>query len=317
MRKPHLVLVLSLFVLPACAQTGPEIANAGYAWPASIPVTPGQIITLFVKGLNASPRNASALPLPTNLNGVSVSVKEQYSNYPRLLPIFEIRKGLCGGGLPVQCGITGITVQIPTEPYCVPQFNGCQGPFFLTLSVTENGVTGDQFTFLLGGGNLHVVNTCDTISTIPSETGFCEPVITHANGARANWNHAAVPGEELVIYAVGLGVFGGTVKSGEPAPNPAPPAILDAFRMNFEFRVGAQPSAPLNMDQAPKPLYVGLVPGFVGLYQINFQLPDQFPSTTPACGTAGIVPVPGWVTVSVAGSGLDGGQIAICQPRLQ
>ncbi len=81
-------------------------------------------------------------------------------------------------------------------------------------------------------------------------------------------SHPARPGDYLVIYAIGLGPTSPPVASGEAAPldplawtNPKP----DVYFGGGLIRVKAIP------------LYAGLTPKFVGLYQINVQIPPNAP----------------------------------------
>jgi len=84
------------------------------------------------------------------------------------------------------------------------------------------------------------------------------------------------------MYAFGLGRTSPLVTSGAATPNPPPQLPLDEFSLNFDSTPNAPPSFPgpsLRENAAvPAPVYVGLVPGFVGLYQANFVVP-------PAPGT--------------------------------
>ncbi len=89
-----------------------------------------------------------------------------------------------------------------------------------------------------------------------------EPVIVAGlGGARAS--------DTLVAFAVGLGPVSPAVASGQASPTSAATLI-----------------SPLKLTIAGRPaevLFAGLAPGFVGLYQINFKMPDGLPpaSTVP------------------------------------
>lgn len=87
-----------------------------------------------------------------------------------------------------------------------------------------------------------------------------------ANGASALAAPAtpARAGDVLVAYATGLGVVTPNVQPGQPAP--ASP--LARTTEPVEVTVGDQPATVQ---------FAGLSPGFAGLYQINFIVPEQAP----------------------------------------
>jgi uncharacterized protein (TIGR03437 family) len=82
-----------------------------------------------------------------------------------------------------------------------------------------------------------------------------------ADSSYVDANHPAKPGEVLVIYLSGMGPTNPAVKSGDAAPASEPLA-----------RVTNQPTVTLNGENATVQ-FAGLSPGFVGLYQVNFQVP--------------------------------------------
>ena len=73
----------------------------------------------------------------------------------------------------------------------------------------------------------------------------------------------AKPGEVLVMYLSGMGPTNPAVKSGDAAPNVEPLA-----------RVTLTPTVMVN-GQMAKLEFAGLTPGFVGLYQVNFDVPTN------------------------------------------
>lgn len=71
----------------------------------------------------------------------------------------------------------------------------------------------------------------------------------------------AKQGEVVMIYLSGMGATNPEVKSGHPAPSSPPYAV-----------VTTEPTVTLD-GQAASVQFAGLTPGFVGLYQVNFQVP--------------------------------------------
>jgi uncharacterized protein (TIGR03437 family) len=90
-----------------------------------------------------------------------------------------------------------------------------------------------------------------------------------------------VPGEVLILYASGLGAVTPPVASGAPAPGKP----LSVTQLTPAVTVGGVAAAVR---------FSGLVPGYVGLYQINFQLA----SNTPA-GNDDLIVISGYPTSNV------------------
>lgn len=84
-----------------------------------------------------------------------------------------------------------------------------------------------------------------------------------ADSSYVDANHPAKPGEVLVIYLSGMGATNPSVKSGDPAPGSEPLA-----------RVTVAPTVSLD-GQSATVQFAGLAPSFVGLYQVNFQVPSN------------------------------------------
>lgn len=95
-----------------------------------------------------------------------------------------------------------------------------------------------------------------------------QPIVLHADYSLVSTASPASPGEVIVIYCAGLGVTDPWVDAGVAAPT-APTAV--------------QPSVKIGGASAPV-LFSGLAAGFVGLYQVNTQVPDNVPS-----GTANVI----------------------------
>ncbi|MGB6942036.1 MAG: putative Ig domain-containing protein [Bryobacteraceae bacterium] len=112
------------------------------------------------------------------------------------------------------------------------------------------------------------------LNIVPSSPGVLSaddgPAPTVQNGAHIIAQHAdfslvsssspAKPGEYLVMYLVGLGDTNPSVASGAPAPT----SPLASVTVTPTVTVGGTTATVA---------FAGLTPGFVGLYQINFQVP--------------------------------------------
>ena len=127
------------------------------------------------------------------------------------------------------------------------------------------------------------------IFTLPDGSG----AIQHASDySLVTASNPATPGETIIIYATGLGSVDGTVADGTPAPGPLQ---VQQSCIPASVRFGGTPpnfyGPPANI------LYEGLAPGYVGLYQVNVQVPPSTPAgatnlfiSTPWCWWNGSPP---------------------------
>jgi hypothetical protein len=133
-------------------------------------------MTLFVTGLKtvlSQPVNATTLPLPTTLAGISVTLNHQGESQPTPVPLLSIQQvSVCdSGGVPqsafgstADCPVTAITVQIPFEltgPSIGPPPSVPIPPSTPALVVSENGNVSKAFTVYPVPDNLHVIGLCD------------------------------------------------------------------------------------------------------------------------------------------------------------
>ena len=218
--------------------------------------------------------------------------------------------------------ITAITIQIPyglSTFFCLPD-NAC--PAYLVATeffVTENGVAGTLSALNPQPDQVHILTVCDTV--LPGGLGYstvgglpCQPVVTHTNGTLVSNIAPATVGEELVAYAVGLGATNPAVPSGQPAAQPAP--TVESFTLDFNFHPNALAAKPTaGGTTPPTPLFTGLTPGYPGLYQINFIVPQLQPGARP-CASRAAPATGGFVntnlTVSVGGyTSFDGAAICV------
>lgn len=293
MREFRITIVALIVALPL-AHAQNQIVTAGYDIPVLTAVARGQVLTLFVRGLKAPDAAATSIPLPTTLAGVSVRVKSNIRGYPDRLPIFSIRSfDFCEGRPGVVCQLTHVTVQIPTEPTCVPTGQGVPNECTfdirpgIILTVEENGIPGQDFPVIVVFSKPQILNACQTI--FGRIGGSCLRFVTHTDGTRVSGTNPAHPGETVVIYAVGLGPTIPAVKTGEAAPAQARAAAVLRPLLTISHRLVVPPASPAPpviwspMERWIEPAFVGLVPGYVGLYQINVTLPDRLPERVHWC----------------------------------
>ena len=306
---PTFIFAISTSALSAFGQ-GPTLTGLGYADPARIQVAPGQVTTLFMTGLNldkANPQRATALPLPTSLAGISVTLNQSKESY--LAPLLVVQQlALCSAGAAGTsaaasgCLLGAITLQIPWELSTAPTANA---PALAEVMVSQNGIPSEALTVSVASDNLHVVTSCDLFPSShtiqepqPITSPACGALVTHANGDLVTADDPAQPGEEIVIWAFGLGPTTPTPRTGGASPTPAA-ASSSLLYLRFDFRLNAGPSRPyvnpliVAPVPTPVPIFAGLTPGQIGLYQINVRIP----STVPTMAKCGAICGPGKCTM--------------------
>lgn len=274
-----------------------SIVSAGYEAPAAITVAPGQVITFLVAGIGSSltgPVRASTPVLPTSLAGISVTLR-QGADTP--VPLFEVRplSSCSTAGVANPCvPLTEVTAQMPFE-ISLPCL-ACTNTLAINTQVvvSENGTSGIPVSVRAVPDDIHILTACDILisgGATPSSSGLpCAPMVTHADGSLVSASNPAKGGETLVAYAFGLGQTDPIALTGTPAL--APLKTVGQFILDFNLHPNALPSktGPITPPPfaasifQPTPIFSGLVRGFVGLYQINFAIP-QIPEGTPTCGT--------------------------------
>ena len=221
------------------------------------------------------------------------------------------------------CGrVTAITLQVPFElKLSSGNPSGVRLQNVAHLVVSEDGAAAAAVELQPLPSHIHVLRNGDTITSAGragSELSLGDPIVVHADGKLVSQLNPAKPGEMLVMYAVGLGGADPPVRSGEATPTPAPRAFL---LMDFDFRPNASPSGPFEGPVEPfstsaggrtstTPAFAGLTPGFVGLYQVNFVVPQPTIRCFPDVTGTGLVVFN--VTVSIGGPGsFDGAQLCV------
>ncbi len=284
--------LLALVLLGSAAPAQVTLLGAGYSNPTAVALAPGQVTTLFVSGLSLrfpAPVVAPSTPLPTTLGGISVRFRQGSSTY--FFAIFSIQQTYtCISGTTNECYSTGITVQVPFEV----NYTTMNAP---TLVISVNGVDSQSLPVALVPTNTHILTSCDSIFATASV--ICLPEVTHANGGLASVYSKGIitiqasAGETIVVYATGLGITNTAVATGTVTPTPAPQVQFGLAQIGFLVSPNVGATYPWlkncpSLSCPPIPALPGqpaasawLVPGEVGLYQINITLPTYTATDLP------------------------------------
>ena len=189
-------------------------------------VVPGEIATIFGSNLTSAAgiNLSSSLPLPTELENVSVTVNGTPA------PIFAVDN---------VNGQQQINFQVPWATQSIAKIQvtnrGAASPLVLTpVQVSQPAI----FNYSAGGNVFGA--------------------ILHSNFKLANTADPATAGETVLIYCTGLGFV--------VAPLPANGvAATGQHTMNTPTVTIGGANAPVSFS--------GLAPGYVGLYQVNAQVP--------------------------------------------
>jgi len=268
---------------PALALVGDSLGNYSATW-APGAVTPELVVTL----------NAAAGTLQPATAALYGGIAQNQTPPPTLSPGGTLNNlnPLVGGALapgtiaqvygsglaaaPVSTGI----LPLPTLfDKTFAQVGAYQAPLYflssgqLNVQLPNQLTASQQIPILLSVNNaltlpitLDIVPTAPGVlsdfkgPTPPSTQNGAHIIAQHANFSLVSSSSPANPGEYLVMYLVGLGATVPSVASGVPAPS----LTLAKVTNPVTVTVDSLPSTVL---------FAGLTPGFVGLYQVNFQVP--------------------------------------------
>ena len=289
MRAQVVTAYISLLALSAGGAIAQPVAiGIGYDRPSRV-LAPGQVVTVFVEGLDlpeGTDVHAEDLPLPVKLAGISATLVQRVRDgepFEHAVPLFRVvTYPDCSRADLVQPCVrrAAITLQVPFEASAI----GPRAfPLFSDLVSSQDGVRGPAVSVRMTASSVHFLDRCDASNPAydPESAMSCGSILTAVDGSPiGNAFRPARPGEIIVAWAFGLGFTEPPVPSGEASPNPPAVAInLGSGVYRFEF-----PSVGTVATVEVIPAFVGLAPGFVGLYQINIPAP-RTPDGVPPCGS--------------------------------
>ena len=168
-------------------------------------------------------------------------------------------QGLASGtgqatGLPLPATLAGATVTLNGTPLALNFAS--PGQINAALPLDAVGPATLRVTTSAGFAETQITIADTAPAIFPS-------AITHVNGTLVSATAPSAPGETLIIYMTGLGQVDGKLDAGQPAPS----APL--------LRVLAPVDVQIGNSTDVTPDFVGLTPGFFGLYQVNIKVPQN------------------------------------------
>jgi len=166
--------------------------------------------------------------------------------------------------LPLPKTLAGASLQVGA--YDVPLFYSSGGQINAQLPF-ELPTNSRPQLIVKGAGFVTVPETITVAAARPgifttTQDGKGQGVIMDVANRLVDSANPAKAGDVVVVYCTGLGATTPAVRSGEAAPGP--PSPLAKVVMPVTVTIGGQPAVVQ---------YAGLTPNFVGLYQVNVQIP--------------------------------------------
>lgn len=206
-------------------------------------LSPGAVVSIYGSNLANALRTGSGPTLPTVLDGVSVTFNGIAA------PLYFVAPGQINAQIPYEVSGSNAEVRVRNEA-------GESEPRTLNLTLVSPAIYTSAQN---GSGQAIVVNAYSASLAAPSG------VTPDSRPARA--------GDALTIYANGLGAVSPSISSGiNSCGGPCNP---DGSNLTLR-RVNTMPSIIIGGTRIPanNVLFAGLSPDFVGLYQINFIVPE-------------------------------------------
>jgi len=241
MRTVTIILAMVVTAGSAPAQIGNIVVTSAASFEKGMPWA-GSIASVFctgLKGINGIVA-ADRYPLPLELAGVRVTIGGVRA------PLFAVAQ--LGGD-------QEINLQVPWEAW-----------YATDVTVEQSGEQAKVLApYVLHPGEFF---------RLPDGSG----ALQHADYTLVSAGNPARAGEVVLGYLTGLAIDRTIPPAATGQPAPAnPPAVVDqslppvaygASRPRFQIWVGDPPN-----QRVVDPLFLGLAPGLVGVYQVNFVVP--------------------------------------------
>jgi len=210
---------------------------------------------------------------PTISNGGTVSLGSYTTDLPAggIVSIFGRSFGntAVAQTAPLPTVLDGVCVTLNNSP--LPLFSTSSGQLNVQIPFER---TAGSFPLVIRDANRKLASTAQTVRIVraaPSvlvDEATKQAAIYDDKGKPVNKDNPTTRDRRLVIYALGLGpTQGARVAAGALSPSAVPAETVDTVKVFFGDKRYSQ--AEMIVEWA------GLVPGFVGLYQINIYVPGD------------------------------------------
>jgi uncharacterized protein (TIGR03437 family) len=236
--------------------------------------------TLTVAGQTFTVTQAAGAsgPQPAINAGGVVNAADYTANFAPGIIFSTFGKNLASGtraatSVPLPASLDGVSVEVidgsrtlvaPLFFVSAEQINA-QLPFDISgTSVqmrvrTAQGVSNAQTIDILARAPRLFTKTLD---------GHGEAIVVHADYTLVTADNPAAPLEMLVLYLTGLGAVSPSIAAGQAGGDGTAGRPLNLVKDEVQVEVNGNPAVVY---------FAGLAPYFVGLYQINFQVPEDTP----------------------------------------
>jgi uncharacterized protein (TIGR03437 family) len=278
------------------------VANTGGSWLTAATVNGGISVTANPAGLAPNTYNGDVTISNNGVNGnvvLPVTLTIDAQGPPLAAAGGAVNNGTFAAGDPLAQGdIAAVfggqfTFDAPTAASSLPLqttldgvqvlVNGNPAPVYYTspgqinFEIPINAATGDGTIQVVRNGTMGNLIYVNINAQVPRFIlyGGGYGIITKADGATLTGTPQTGPvkvGDTIVIYAIGLGPTSPPVASGTASP--ASP--LAKVPGNTQVCFGVE--TPFSPPPCTTPLFAGLAPGFVGLYQVNVTIPSSVKS---------------------------------------
>lgn len=211
-------------------------------------------------------RNLLIFQINSGLGDPDVTVREDIDSLGSGIQVFARQLGVQGNQIRFRYSVSdGSGVQI-TTPQDGGFLEGGSTDPAVKLSARVSGREGNNISFSASSSDANAIQT-----TVRKTTLCCG----NAPFSLIDEENPAIPGEIIAVFATGLGLTSPLptaegLESGEPTP------LSPLFRAPFVFRDSVSALMGIT-DTAPSVEFAGLMPGFVGVYQINLRIGENLP----------------------------------------